>query len=75
MRIRFGQLTAGELIEIQKQPAEEQNYHIVYRMLKKAYSDITLENVKNMDGAAFVIIMEAMYKKTNFFRLPRASSR
>jgi len=73
--VKFGQLTAGELLEIQKQPPEEQPYHIVHNMLRKAYPDITLEEVKNMDAVAFTLMMNALFKETNFFKMPGASSR
>ncbi|MEM7820019.1 MAG: hypothetical protein QW761_00225 [Candidatus Aenigmatarchaeota archaeon] len=75
INVKFGELTAKELIEVQKQPPEKQMYHIVYMMLKKAYPDITIEQVENMDAVAFTFIMNALFKQTNFFKLQEASLR
>lgn len=75
LRIRFGVLSAEELLEVYKQPPEEQNFHIVYRMLRKAYPGLTVEDMKKMDGVVFTIIMSELFRKTNFFKLQGVLSR
>ncbi|MEM3646563.1 MAG: hypothetical protein QW334_00260 [Thermofilum sp.] len=69
VKIRFGQLTVRDLLDVQKQPPEEQPYYIAYHMLRKAYPYISIEDLKGMDAAAFTLVMNTLYKKSNLSKL------
>ncbi|MEM2587071.1 MAG: hypothetical protein QXV23_02115 [Candidatus Bathyarchaeia archaeon] len=65
--LKYGSLTFSDLIEISKyQSNEERMVAIVYHMLKKAYPELTIEDVKSLPFNVSAKIIAALGKEEGF---------
>jgi len=73
--IRFGQLTLKDSLEVGKAKTdEERSLLVLYHMLRKAYPDITLEDVENFPLDAATRLMTLMSQNIGFLASPQTPS-
>ncbi len=61
--VKYGELTFDDSFELDSiKDATERTYAVVYRMLKKAYPDVTLEMVKKMPLFEANALMDVLLK-------------
>jgi hypothetical protein len=72
--ISYGTLVSEDLVEINKeQTNEEKGFVMLYIALRKAYPDVTLEDVKAFPLEDFTRLMKAIFGDQVFFPAPKPS--
>jgi hypothetical protein len=73
--IKYGILTMQDLLEINStcKTNEERSVQILYRMLKKAYPDFTLEEVRDMPMEDAAYLLSLLSEKAGFLQPKTAS--
>lgn len=65
--LKYGPLTFSDLVDISKyQVNEERIIMIVYHMLRKAYPDLTVEDIKSLPFDVSAKIIKALGKEMDF---------